>query len=81
MRQTACLVVGPVVVGGCASLFGCAAAVRASDSVTATSWGFGQWVGAWRYVSGLARHCSAVGFHLLWHAVELAMSARLCLLW
>ena len=25
--------------------------------------------------------CSAVGFHLLWHTVELAVSARLCLLW
>ena len=37
VRQAACLVVGPVVVGGCASLFGCAAVVRASDSMTASS--------------------------------------------
>ena len=28
-----------------------------------------------------ARRGSTVGFHLLWYAVELAMSARLCLLW
>ena len=31
-------------------------------------------------VFGLARRGSTVGFHLLWHAVELAMGARLCLL-
>ena len=37
VRRAACLVVGPVVVGGCASLFGCAAAVRASGSVAASS--------------------------------------------
>ena len=37
VRRAACLVVGPVVVGGCASLFGFAAAVRASDSVAASS--------------------------------------------
>ena len=37
MRQTACLVVNPIVVDGCASLFGCATAVRASDSMTASS--------------------------------------------
>ena len=30
---------------------------------------------------GLARRGSTIGFHLLWHAVELALSARLCLLW
>ena len=80
VRRAACLVVGPVIVGGCASLFGCAAAVRASGSLAASSWGFGQWVGTWRCVFGLARRGSAVGFHLLWHAVELAVSARLCLL-
>ena len=28
----------------------------------------------------LARQGSTVGFHLLWHTVELAMSTRLCLL-
>ena len=37
-------------------------------------------VGAWRYVFGLARRGSTIGFHLLWHTVELAMSTRLCLL-
>ena len=31
----------PVVVGGCASLFGCTAAVRASDSMTALTSGLG----------------------------------------
>ena len=65
VRRTACLVVSPVVVGGCDSLFGCAAAVRASDSVAASSWGFDRWVGAWRCVFGLAHRGSAVGFHLL----------------
>ena len=39
-RWAACLVVGPIVVGGCASLFSCTMAVRASDSMTAS------WVGA-----------------------------------
>ena len=34
----------------------------------------------WRHVFGLARRCSTIGFHLLWHTVELAMSTRLCLL-
>ena len=37
VRRTACLVVGPVVVDGCASLFNCTTAVRASDSVAASS--------------------------------------------
>ena len=37
VRRTACLGVGPVVVGGFASLFGCAAAVWASGSMTASS--------------------------------------------
>ena len=41
---------------------------------------FNQWGGAWRYVFGLARHGSTIGFHLLWHTVEIAMSTRLCLL-
>ena len=35
MRQSACLVFGPVVVGGFASLFGCAPVGRASDSMMA----------------------------------------------
>ena len=37
VRRTACLVVGPVVVDDCASLFNCTTAVRASDSVAASS--------------------------------------------
>ena len=80
VRRATCLVVGPVVDSGCASLFGCEAAVWASGLVAASSWGFDRWVGTWRCVFGLARRGSAVGFHLLWHAVGLAMSARLCLL-
>ena len=79
MRRAACLVVGTVIVGDCAPLFNCATAVRASGQVAASSWD--QWVGAWRCVFGLARRGSAVGFHLLWHAVGLAVGARLCLLW
>ena len=37
MRQTACLVVNPIIVDGYASLFNCTTAVRASDPVTASS--------------------------------------------
>ena len=37
MRQTACLVVDPIIVDGYASLFNCTKAVRASDSMTASS--------------------------------------------
>ena len=80
MRQTACLDVNPIIVDGYASLFNCTTAVRASDSNTASSLNFNQWVGAWRYVFGLTRRGSTIGFHLLWHTVELAMSTRLCLL-
>ena len=35
MRQTACLVVNPIIVDGYASVFNCTTAVRASDSMTA----------------------------------------------
>ena len=28
------------------------------------------WVGAWRYVFGLARRGSAISFHLLWHRIS-----------
>ena len=35
MRRSACLVFGPVVVGGCAAFFGCAPVGRASDSMMA----------------------------------------------
>ena len=37
MRQTACLVVNPIIVDGYASLFNWTTAVRASDSMTASS--------------------------------------------
>ena len=37
MRQTACLVVNPIIVDGYASLFNCTTAVRASDSMTSSS--------------------------------------------
>ena len=37
MRQTACLVVNPIIVDGYASLFNCTTAVRASNSMTASS--------------------------------------------
>ena len=37
MRQTACLVVNPIIVDGYASLFNCTTAVPASDSMTASS--------------------------------------------
>ena len=37
MWQTACLVVNPIIVDGYASLFNCTSAVRASDSMTASS--------------------------------------------
>ena len=77
MRQTACLVVNPIIVDGYASLFNCTTAVRASDLMTASSKNFNQWVGAWRYVFGLARRGLTIGFHLLWHTVALAMSTRL----
>ena len=37
MRQNACLVINPTIADGYASLFNCTAAVRASDSMTASS--------------------------------------------
>ena len=37
MRQTACLVVNPIIIDGYGSLFNCTTAVRASDSMTASS--------------------------------------------
>ena len=36
MRQTACLVINPIIVGGCALLFNYTMVVRASDSMTAS---------------------------------------------
>ena len=46
MRQTVCLVVNPIIVDGYASLFNCTKAIRAPDSMTASSSNFNQWVGA-----------------------------------
>ena len=46
MRQTACLVINPVIVDGYVSLFDCKAAVSASDSMTAPSKNFNQGAGA-----------------------------------
>ena len=37
MRQTACLVINPIIVDGYASHFNCTTAVRASDSMTVSS--------------------------------------------
>ena len=37
MRQTACIVVNPIIVDGYASLLNCMTAVRASDSMTAST--------------------------------------------
>ena len=39
LRRTACLVVGPVAVGGFAFLFGCAPVGRASGSMVVPTWG------------------------------------------
>ena len=47
VRQSACLVLGPVTVCGCGFLFGCATVGRASGSVAALAWSFGRWVGVW----------------------------------
>ena len=71
MQQTTCLVVNPITVDGYASLFNYTSAIRASDSMTASSLNFNLLVGAWRYVFGLARRGSPIGFHLLWHTVDL----------
>ena len=54
--------------------------VGAREILLFYSFNFNQCVGAWRYVFGLARRGSTIGFHLLWHTVELAMNTRLCLL-
>ena len=64
MRQTACLVINPIIINGYAPLLNCTTAVRLNE------------VGTSRYVFGLARRGSTIGFHLLWHTVELAMNTR-----
>ena len=50
-RQTACLVINPIIVNGYASLFNCTTAVRASDSMTASTLtsglGFDDMSSAW----------------------------------
>ena len=45
MRQTACLVVNPIIVDGYASLFNCTTAVRASDSMTPLRKTLTSWLG------------------------------------
>ena len=47
MWQSACLVLGPIMVCGCGFLFGCPTVGQASGSVAALAWGFNRWVGAW----------------------------------
>ena len=47
MRQTACLVINPIIVDGYASLFNFTTAVRASDSMTASSGGWGLTICLW----------------------------------
>ena len=47
MRQTACLVVNPIIVAGYASLFNCTTAVRASDSMTICLWLGPPWFNYW----------------------------------
>ena len=46
IRQTACLVVNPVIVDGYVSPFSCTTAVRASDLMTVSSENFNHWDGA-----------------------------------
>ena len=67
MRQTACLVINPIIVDGYASLFrfGPQTQVRPLRKTL---------------TSGLGLCFARRGSHLLWHTVELAMSTRLCLL-
>ena len=62
MRQTACLVINQTSVDSYATLFNCTKAGRASDSMTASTWSFHKWVGAWCYVFGLAHRGSTSGF-------------------
>ena len=38
MRQSACLVIGPIAVDGCAALFSCTPMDRASGSMVAPTW-------------------------------------------
>ena len=40
IRQSACLVFGPVAVGGFASLFNCTPVGRTSDSMVTPTWGY-----------------------------------------
>ena len=76
MRQTACLVVNPIIVDGYASHFNCTTAVRASDSMTASC----KTLTSGLRLDDMARCGSTIGFHLLWHTVELATSTCLRLL-
>ena len=63
MRQTACLVVGPVGVGGFACIFGCAVVGRASGWVAVPSWALlGGGAGGW----WLALSPGCLGLGLSW---------------
>ena len=75
LQRTACLVVGPVGVGGFAFLFGCAPLGRASGSVVVPAWGLVCWwdgggLVLWLFVGPagvclLDFFCSGVRFGLL----------------
>ena len=45
-KRVTYLVVNPIIINGYASIFNCTTAVRASDSMIASSLNFNQWVGA-----------------------------------
>ena len=47
MRQSACLVLNPIMVYGYGFLFNCTTVGQASDSMTALTYSFNRWVGAW----------------------------------
>ena len=75
LQRTACLVVGPVAVGGFAFLFGCTPVGRASGSVVVPTWGLVCWwdgggLVLWLFVGPtgvclLGFFCSGVRFGLL----------------
>ena len=75
LRQTACLVVGPVTVGSFAFLFGCTPVGRTSDSMMVPTWGLVCWWGGgglvlWLFVGPAGVYlldffCSGLKFGLL----------------
>ena len=72
MRQTACLVNNPIIVGGYASLFNCTTAVRDSASMTTLLKTLTSLLGLDGMFFGLTRRGSTIGFHLLLHTVKLS---------